>query len=134
MEFLQFLLENWAVIVSALCSLTAGVITIIQLVKRNKSILINSESFKTIIAELPTLVAMAEKISGLDGDSKKEFVMNQLTLKINSMGIKATANDLLTLSNMVDSLVSLSRTINTLPPTKKPENANMNDIDPLTGV
>lgn len=111
-EFIEFITDNWVVILTVLAQVLASIITIIKLIKNNKNLKLGSTAIQLIMEDLPDLITLAEKISGLDGTAKKEYVMREVQLKLSSMGVIITQEDLLTLSDMVDSLVSLSKSIN----------------------
>jgi type IV secretory pathway VirB4 component len=78
------------------------------------------------VEELPNLLKIAENIVGLNGESKKSFVMNQIKLMISGTGITASEEDINSISTMIDSLVDLSKNINTA--------VNKHDINTVTGV
>lgn len=122
---LDFLQNNLTLILTIIAELVVGITTTIVLIKKNKDVKVNSSNFSSLIADLPTLIDMAEKITGLDGTSKKTYVMQQISLRLASMGISANTEELKNLSDMVDSLVALSKSINTHKKTTTAETSNM---------
>lgn len=122
MGFLTFLGNNWELLLSLTGSIIAGVITIIKLVKTNKLSTIKYGTLGCVMAGLPDHISMAEKIHGLDGPAKKSYVMNQVQLELKSAGVIITTGELESLSDMVDNLVALSKSINTHINTQTPSN------------
>lgn len=123
---LSFLAEYWHTLLVTLIYVVSGIFTLIKLIKKNKNVKIGADSYKRIVEELPNLLKIAENIVGLNGESKKSFVMNQIKLMISGTGITASEEDINSISTMIDSLVDLSKNINTA--------VNKHDINTVTGV
>lgn len=114
----EFISQNSNMMISfVIACVTIFASFVVPLIKSNTKAKVLGQVTLKVFQTLPDLIQVAEKISGLSGDDKKRYVLNQIQMILNSKGVDV---DLKQFDEEIDKLILLTKTVNT-PKQVKPE-------------
>ena len=97
-----------------ICGLISGIIVcipiVIKLVQVSKEA-IKNKNWNQVLSLLLDLIKIAEA-SFTAGSQKKEYVINELKLQADKLDYTITSSDWVKISNMIDSLIEMSKVVN----------------------
>ena len=107
---MDWVFDNLSVIILVVGVIAYIIAFIVKLVTKGKKgdIL---QSIANVIVKLPEIIVTAEKV-GTTGEERKLYAMTQAELIAKALGITLTDQQKTEISNIIDGLVALSKTIN----------------------
>ena len=104
----QWVLDNIDVVCLIIGLILSTLGTILSIVSKNANAGKSLKAMGNIVAHLPSFIRTAEKLGGT-GEEKKAYVIEQVLLYFKAEGVKATDNDIASISAQIDDQVKLTK-------------------------